>query len=382
MIISFRLRRFLRRLCGTVLVLVLVASMLLLSWLLWLNRYVVYTRDGVRIEFGNSTIFPEGSAAVAPSIAPSLPITYLEETDATLPPTTERDHLIGYAIDITDLLTDPDALQAKLEQIPAGTPVLMDVKSLRGEAFYSSGVVRNSQSADLLRIDRLIAWMKDRFYLIARMPAFQDYWYCLNNVSYGLPKKWAGGALWLDGDLCYWLNPASEGAMSYLVRIITELRTLGFDEVLLSDFRFPDTDLVDFTGDRLATLTQAAADLVNTCASDTFTVSFQRSDLFLSLPESRTRLYLTGISASDAATIAAQALVSGPRSRLFSSRNLTIPDMKNSAFSVRWIPIGQTPQPNKEALWKFENSAPTITISCSPCSTPPFPTKMAGKWIF
>ena len=188
----------------------------------------------------------------------------------------------------------------------------MDVKSLRGEAFYSSGVVRNSQSADLLRIDRLIAWMKDRFYLIARMPAFQDYWYCLNNVSYGLPKKWAGGALWLDGDLCYWLNPASEGAMSYLVRIITELRTLGFDEVLLSDFRFPDTDLVDFTGDRLATLTQAAADLVNTCASDTFTVSFQRSDLFLSLPESRTRLYLTGISASDAATIAAQALVSDP----------------------------------------------------------------------
>lgn len=312
MIFSFHLRRFLRRFWTVVLVLVVAATALLLCWLLWLNRYVVYTRDGVRLDFGNSTAYPEGQPAVEPSAAPSLPITYLEETEPTLPPAQGLQKLNGYTVDTEQMLSDPDALRAQLEQLPAGTPVLMEVKSLRGEMYYSSGVARNAQNLDLSRMDSLIAWMKDRFYLIARMPAFRDYWYCLDHVSEGLPKKWAGGALWLDPDSCYWLNPASEGAMGYLVRIVTELRTLGFDEVVFSDFRFPDTDAVDFTGDNLTTLTQAAADLVATCSSDTFTVSFQRSDIYLPLPEGQTRLYLTDIAAADAAALAAQAQLADP----------------------------------------------------------------------
>ena len=309
MIFSYRLRRFLRRLCTLLLVLILVAAALLLCWLLWLNRYVVYTRDGVRLDFGNSVVYPQGQLAVEPSVAPSLPITYVEETEPTLPPVSGPQQLKGYTLDTELLLSDPDALQAQLARLPVGTPILMEVKSLRGEAYYSSGVVRNAQSVDLTRIDGLIAWMKDRFYLIAAIPAFTDYWYCLDHVSDGLPKKWAGGALWLDPDRCYWLNPASEGAMTYLVRIITELRTLGFDEVVLTDFRFPVTDAVDFTGDPLATLTQVAADLVTTCASDAFTVSFQRSDVYLPLPATRTRLYLSGIPAADAAAVVSQAQV-------------------------------------------------------------------------
>jgi len=316
MILSFRLRRFLRRLCSVVLVLVLLAAALLLCWLLWLHRYVVYTRDGVRLDFGNSVVYPEGQPAVEPSAVPSLPITYPEETDPTLPPVQGPQQLKGYTVDPEEMLSDPDALRARLEQLPAGTPVLMDVKSLRGEMYYSSGVARNARNVDLTRMDSLIAWMKDRFYLIARMPAFTDYWYCLDHVSDGLPKKLAGGALWLDPDSCYWLNPASEGAMGYLVRIVTELRTLGFDEVVFSGFRFPDTDAVDFTGDTLETLTQAAKDLVSTCSSDTFTVSFQRSDMYLPLPEGRTRLYLTGIAAADAADVVAQAQLADPATQI------------------------------------------------------------------
>ena len=52
--IPYRTRRALRRLCVTVLVLLLIVMALALCWLLWLNRYVIYTRDGAKLDFNLS----------------------------------------------------------------------------------------------------------------------------------------------------------------------------------------------------------------------------------------------------------------------------------------------------------------------------------------
>ena len=49
MILSFRLRRFFQWLFVTAFMLVLTAAVLLLCWFLWLNRYVVYTKDGAKL---------------------------------------------------------------------------------------------------------------------------------------------------------------------------------------------------------------------------------------------------------------------------------------------------------------------------------------------
>ena len=47
MTIPYRTRRVLKRLGSALLALALVAIFVLMCWLLWLDRFVVYTRDGI-----------------------------------------------------------------------------------------------------------------------------------------------------------------------------------------------------------------------------------------------------------------------------------------------------------------------------------------------
>jgi len=120
----------------------------------------------------------------------------------------------------------------------------------------------------------------------------------------------------MDERNCYWLNPLAEGTVSYLVRTVAELRTLGFDEVVFSDFRFPDTQSIEFSGDRQEAINQAAADLVMNCTTETFAVSFLTNSLSLQLPEGRSRLYLTGVAAADAAALAQQVTAADPAAQV------------------------------------------------------------------
>jgi len=303
MTLSFRTRRTLKRLGIAALALAVLAAVVLLCWLLWLNRYVIYTKDGAKLDFSLSPEYPQGELAVAPPTAPSVPVVFDDDPNANPNPGALA-QLEGFYVDLATLNADPDAVRAQIAQLPAGTPVLLDVKSIRGDASYSSTAITHVAEANAEKVDSLIEWAKDRYYLIARIPAFRDYWYGLNNVDQGLPKVGGGGSLWMDEDRCYWLSPASDGAVAYLIRITLELRGLGFHEVVFSDFRFPSTDQISFSGDRLEALNRAAADLVSSCATETFAVSFQRSDTAMTLPEGRSRLYLTGIAAADAATAA------------------------------------------------------------------------------
>ena len=46
MILPYRTRRFLKRLATFFLVLILLAVLVWGVWILWLDRYVIYSRDG------------------------------------------------------------------------------------------------------------------------------------------------------------------------------------------------------------------------------------------------------------------------------------------------------------------------------------------------
>ena len=91
--------------------------------------------------------------------------------------------------------------------------------------------------------------------------------------------------------------------MSYLTQVIMELKNLGFDEVVLDDFRFPETTSILVNGDKNELLTRAASVLLSACATDNFAVSFVKSADF-TMPEGRSRLYLTGMDAAQAASAA------------------------------------------------------------------------------
>ena len=79
---------------------------------------------------------------------------------------------------------------------------------------------------------------------------------------------------------------------------------MGFDEVVLADFRFPNTTEIRFTGDRTATLNRIAKQLLETYGSERFVLSFEVTDPGFVLPEGRTRMYKVNCTAEQAKQVA------------------------------------------------------------------------------
>lgn len=233
-------------------------------------------------------------------------IYYNEGENIIEPENTQLTQLFGYYASGQMLTENFAEVEAQIKALPAGTPVMLDVKNIRGSFYYSTNLGATSTAIDPTAMDRLISYLRqNEYYLIARLPAFRDFEYGLNNVEYGIfnPNRLS---LWMDEDRCYWLNPGSEGTLDYLRQITSELKSLGFDEVLFQDFRFPDTENIYVDGDRDTILAEAAQTLVTVCATDTFAVSFHGKDAQFPLPEGRSRLFLENAAAADAANLALQ----------------------------------------------------------------------------
>lgn len=313
--LSYRTRQRLRRFFTVLAVLAVVAVVIWLIWLIWVGRYIVYTRDGAKLDFSLSPTFPSGEVATQP--APTEPplIIYEDPYDEPdLPIVQTQTSISGYYVELEDLKTDISAVRTKLESLPAGTAVLLDVKNIKGFFHYTTTVgTTTATDIDIAQMDALISWLASSdLYAIARIPALRDWEYGLNHVPDGLPKVGGGGALWWDDTNCYWLDPTSDGTLDYLTRITLELRLLGFDEVVYTDFRFPNTDQIIFEGDKSQALADAAATLAQTCATDRFCVSFTSTDPAFPLPEGNCRLYLQDIPAAQLYDIAQQAVTDDP----------------------------------------------------------------------
>ncbi len=311
--IPYRTRRLIRRIAIITAIVLAVALLVWGCWMIWLQRYVVYTRQGAQLDFGLNPTLPQGELATEPP-APNVEFEYREE-DAGHDADLELKQLNGYYISAREL-EDIPSVKARLADLPKGTAVMVEVKSIRGNFFYNSGIAeyRASDAIDPAAMDELIEYMdKQGLYTIAYMPALRDYHYGLHHVSDGLPTP--GGWLWIDDDNCYWLNPSSQGTISYLVNIITELRDLGFDEVVLYDFRFPDTTGIVFGGDKTAALSSAAKTLVTTCGTERFAVSFVVDTPF-ELPQGRSRMYRRNVAAALVENAVEEAGLETPQTHL------------------------------------------------------------------
>ena len=316
--ISYRTRQFLLRLCTLVLVLAFLAAVAWLIWMIWVGRYIIYTPNGAKLDFHYTINNSDGILAEPPDPMETIEIVYREPAIEETEPVVVKTSISGYYIDFEDLKTDIPALRAKLEKLPAGTAVLLDVKNIKGFFHYSTTVGKtNSKDVDTTEMDGLLTYLANSsLHTIARLPAFRDWEYGLNNVPDGLPKKGGNGSLWMDDSKCYWLDPTSDGALDYLIRITTELRSLGFDEVVYSDFRFPNTDKIIFKGSKSEALANAAATLAAACANDRFCVSFINEDPGFFLPSGNCRLYLEDIAAADIPEILDQVKTDDPATHL------------------------------------------------------------------
>ena len=318
--IPYRTQQALKRAAITLLILLLAAAVVWFCWLLWLNRFVVYTENGAVLDFDRSAEVLSGEPALPPEDAAPISIYYNEGDDA-VQSTKELSQLTGYYIDTAALQGDIEIIKQQIRSLPTGTPVMIEVKNSFGAFYYQTNVSQHiTDTLDVAKVDELLTFLdKSGMYTIARLPALRDYAYGLNHTRDGLPTS--GGYLWADEDYRYWLNPGTEGTLTYLISIANELKNRGFDEVVFFEFEFPKTNAIVFHGDKAQTLAQAAQTLVNTCATGNFAVSFEGSDGFTP-PTGRSRVFWENVDAIDAQSIAENAGVADTAVNLVFVTNL------------------------------------------------------------
>ena len=313
--LTFETRRKLLKAGKIALVAALILTVIWACWMVWLDRHVFYTRDGAVVDFGlTEESYGHGTLAEPPEEQVTASIYYDIGMSSE-----ELAHMLtrmdGYYIDAEMLVKDIDTVRAAVSVLPVGSAVMVELKNIKGNFYYSTTLQgsKTVKDVDIEAIDRLIADMNERnLYTIATVPAFRDRAYGLSHTNNGLPFVGGGGALWLDEQNCYWLNPGKSGTMTYLQNIAAELRNLGFDEIMFTDFRFPDTDQLDYSGNKSEAIQKAAQTLVEKCSTDTFAVSFLTTGSTVKAVDGRSRLYLENVSASAAASAAAKQETEDP----------------------------------------------------------------------
>ena len=319
MAMTYRTRRRVQRVTTVVTAVALVFVLFWLCWVIWLERYVVYTRDGAALDFTLSDQSLTGEVAVPPEADMEVDIYFNEGSDA-LDVDQGLTQLNGYYIDYDALKAgNMEEIRTDLNRLKAGTPIMIELKGGYGSFYYTTKLSGATQSASvpIASVDEFIQKLKDKgYYMIAKISAFQDYDFGNRNVPSGLYMLSRAG-LWLDPQGCFWLDPTNSNAVGWITSVVLELKEMGFHEVMLSNFRFPDSDKYIFNGDKTAALQSAMSTLIASTASEGFTLSFGTNDATFSLPEgTRTRLYLEGVEAKDVATKAGQVTITDPEVRL------------------------------------------------------------------
>ena len=311
--LTFTAKRRLQRAGLISLIVLMLAILFWFCWVIWAERYVVYSREGASINLDLPEQMAGGQVAAPPALDETISI-YINEGSDAISTTAELQQITGYYVDQDVLIENVQGVKDMVATLPAGSAVLLELKNIYGRFNYTSSLsfAEMASNIDTAAVDGLITEITSRnLYAIALVPAFRERNYVIQRNSFFL--KTANGYGWEDEQNCYWLDPSDSGSLNWLMQITEELRTLGFDEVVFTEFRFPSSDRISFGGDRDAAIQNAANKLVETCGSANFTVSFATNDPNFKLPEGgMSRIYLENVGAKDADAAAAKITVPDP----------------------------------------------------------------------
>lgn len=255
---TYHNKLLLKRMLIVLAILVAAALLFALISFIYLGRYVIYTQDGAYFSFHE--------APAADTLSPSPP----PQLDAI-------DLRIGASISAGEGLDDDSHSIPDTEV----NGILLDYETLSGSTAselelslegYNTLVLEmrreGSPILDAPEVLSTITWAKSQeLRLIAMISCLDDNEYALAHRDEALEID--GGALWVDGDNNYWLDPTQDSVISYLAQFVRQLSELGFDEVILNKFSFPTSDMIDYdVGDssRSSLLADAFNDLLDATA--------------------------------------------------------------------------------------------------------------------
>ena len=235
----------------TLLALILVFALALGAWLFsYMQRYVVYDRDGLRVVLpfqrqddstsgGDTYIAPAADAEITVEKPTFDELTLgagenLSEMHALYVPaaSVKADTLKGYAATLP--ATEYDALLIQLK-VPEG---YLSYKS--SVALADSYGVNGTEDI----AEALYALEQAGIYLAAEVCTLRDDAMATRNTPIAL--KTSSGEVVTDS-AGSWLDPYSEGTRDYYAALFAELDHLGFDEVVLTGLEYPNAQDVAFS---------------------------------------------------------------------------------------------------------------------------------------
>lgn len=313
--ISYRTKLRLRKLLKFTLIVLSVLLVLSIVMFVYLQRFLVYTPDGVRLDFSRpqAELTPQTGDTGSDENAPTVTIVYNEAA----PSITDDTVFDGYYIDIA-MLQDPDAVYQAIQTLEGPAVVMIDLKSSSGMFYYSTGIEGAPLAeVDVKTVDAIIAHLRMHgFTVIARVESFRDRAYALEHQSYGLAIN--GGALWSDGGY-YWLDPGEESVIEYLKQIAKDLSSRGITEIVFDDFYFPRSSSIVYKHDisRTELMNAAAASLLSSFTSTNIRISFGNTATDFVVDDRNSHIVIPGLDASKVnSTLASYAALPNAENQL------------------------------------------------------------------
>lgn len=240
----------------TLLAMLVVIAIALAVWLFYyLQRYIVYDKDGLRLDLSaqREEILHPGAA---------------EQTAAPVPTQRVDVEIVVEQRDYSDIQTDAGnnlhpihAVYVPAKDVTESTlkyyagrmgdfdALVLELKAADGFlGWHSSTPLADSFAINgTLELRELLQPLKEQgVYLIAQISALADNAMAQRNAPIAL-RSAVTGQPFVGADGTSYLDPYSDNTRAYLLALLTELRDMGFDEVLLSGVNCPDSDALQFS---------------------------------------------------------------------------------------------------------------------------------------
>lgn len=238
---GYRGRRTVTDILRLIAIILAVAVVLVVAGLFFLQKYIVYTDEGPKLQL--PSLFqqeekPGGSVSIPDP--GSLSIIEQRPADSQSEPDQSQTQQAGIALQCpVDEVVNGTAA-ARLEGAGADT-LILEVKDQLGRlSWYSEQAVAQWSGVNGRQAvnDALTAWNQGDVYTVVRVHCFQD-----DTVPYynnNLALRWAGYDWnWRDELGLRWTSPALEEVRAYNAALCGELAAMGFDEIVLEECCFP-----------------------------------------------------------------------------------------------------------------------------------------------
>lgn len=235
---TYRQKLLLKRFLIFLGVLIVVVFLVLLIGFSYLGRFVIYTEEGARFSFNDPDTASSELVSDAPVAGPEQPVLIIGDSIMEDPTLSDEDTIILEDHEINGLIVDYDTL------VDGSTLNAIEFSENNYNTLMLEMRVEGSEILNNEPVLTLIKRAKNaNVKLVAMISCLDDSAYALETTK-ALPIE--GGALWVSAEGTYWLDPTDEDIQDYITYMIMTLGEMGFDEVVLNNFYFPESTYIDF----------------------------------------------------------------------------------------------------------------------------------------